>query len=122
MRFKIEQLKHYSIMPNSHLRDKNLSLKAKGLLSIFFSLPDDWDYSMNGLIKITGTKITTLRSTIAELELKGYIKRMQKRNEKGQFEYIYVVPIEPYKGTPKNCTSLKRFAQQKHININTNRI
>ncbi len=52
-KFKIEKNKNYTIMSNYHLRDKNLSYKAKGLLSFMLSLPDDWDYSINGLVAIS---------------------------------------------------------------------
>ena len=109
MKFIIEKLDGYQIMPTGHLRNKNLSLKAKGLLSIMYSLPNDWDYSMNGLCSITNTGITQIRSAIAELELKGYIVREQKKNSKGQFEYIYHVYFKKRKVNVQNCTSLRRF-------------
>lgn len=110
MKFKIETLESYTVMPNKHLRDKNLSLKAKGLLCTMYCLPNEWDYSMNGLVKITNTGITAIRSTIAELEINGYITRQQQRNEKGQYEYIYIVHINKKRVAPtKNCTSLRRF-------------
>ena len=109
MKFRIETLNGYQIMPTEHLRDKNLSLKAKGLLSIMYSLPEDWDYSMKGLSTITNTGITQLRSTIAELELKGYLTREQNRNEKGEWEYIYHVHFKKRKVSYKNCTGLRRF-------------
>lgn len=109
MKFIIEKLDGYQIMPTAHLQDKNLSLKAKGLLSIMYSLPNDWDYSMNGLTIITNTGITQIRSAIAELELKGYLKREQTRNEKGEWEYLYHVYFKKRKVTYKNCTGLRRF-------------
>jgi predicted transcriptional regulator len=110
MKFIIETLNGYQIMPTEHLRNKELSLKAKGLLSIMYSLPNDWDYSMNGLCIITNTGITAIRNIIAELELKGYLLREQKKNEKGQFEYIYRVFFKKRTVKPtKEVLSLKRF-------------
>ena len=88
MKFKIESLKQYSIIPNEYLRDKHLSLKSKGLLTIMYSLPNDWDYSINGLCKITNSGTTQIRNIITELEIYGYLERVQTKNEKGQFEYI----------------------------------
>lgn len=110
MRFKIENLDSFTVMPNNHLQDKNLSLKAKGLLCTMYALPNQWDYSMNGLCTITNTGITAMRNIIAELEIQGWLTRQQIRNEKGKFEYIYIVHIRKKKINPiKNCTALKRF-------------
>lgn len=109
MKFIIEELNGYQIMPTEYLRNRNLSLKAKGLLSMMYSLPNDWDYSMNGLKVITNTGITSLRATIAELELNGYIWREEKRNDKKQFEYIYHVYHKPKKRSPFDCVGLRRF-------------
>lgn len=110
MKFKIETLESYSVMPNYHLQDKNLSLKAKGLMCTFFSLPNDWDYSVKGLCKITNTGITAIRNILAELEIKGYLQREQTKTEKGEFDYIYHIFIKKRKINPtKNCIALKRF-------------
>lgn len=109
MKFKLEALESFSVIPNNYLRDKDLSLKAKGLLSTMYALPNEWDYSMAGLCKITNTGITSLRSTISELELKGYLIRKQQRNEQGKFEYIYYIQIKKKKVPLGNCTGLRRF-------------
>lgn len=109
MKFIIEQLDGYQIMPTEHLRNKNLSLKAKGLLCIMYSLPNDWDYSMNGLCQITNTGITAMRNIMTELELNGYLERIQQKNEKGQFEYNYIIHLKKRKVKLENCTSLRRF-------------
>ena len=63
MVFKIEKNKNYTVMSNYHLRDKNLSLKAKGLLSFMLSLPEDWDYSINGLVSICKEEETYVSSS-----------------------------------------------------------
>lgn len=110
MKFIIETLDGYQIMPTEHLRNKELSLKAKGLLSVMYSLPNDWDYSMNGLCKITNTGITAIRNIIEELELKGYLLRKQTKNEKGQFEYAYYIFFKNRAVKPtKDVLGLKRF-------------
>ena len=108
MKFQIETLKGFTIIPNEYLRDKKLSLKAKGLLSVMYSLPNDWDYSINGLCKITKSGITMIRSIITELEIYGYLERKQSKNEKGQFEYTYIVYIKSKGIKPKESIAIKR--------------
>lgn len=84
-------------MSNYHLRDKELSLKAKGLLSFMLSLPDDWDYSLNGLVAICKEQETAIRNTLLELRERGYLVVEKVHNEKGLFEYNYLIyefPIE----------------------------
>lgn len=110
MKFIIDTLKGYQIMPTEHLQNRDLSLKAKGLLSVMYSLPNDWDYSINGLCKITGTGITAIRNIIEELEINGYLFREQTKNHLGQFEYVYHIFFEKRKTKPtKDCLSLRRF-------------
>ena len=69
---RISKSKNYTVMSNIHLRDKNISLKAKGLLSVALSLPDDWNYSLSGLASICKESITAIRSAIKELCQSGY--------------------------------------------------
>ena len=73
MVFKIEKNKNYTVMSNYHLRDKNLSLKAKGLLSFMLSLPEDWDYSINGLVSICKEEETAIKSALKELKINKYL-------------------------------------------------
>lgn len=80
---------NYTVMSNRHLRDQNLSLKAKGLLSMVLSLPENWDYSIAGLVAICKENETAVNSCIKELKTYGYLKVTKERNEKGQFEYVY---------------------------------
>lgn len=84
----------YTVMSNFHLRDKRLSLKAKGLLSQMLSLPENWDYSLKGLTVINRENIDAIRTAVVELENTGYITRRQGRDDKGKMaanEYnIYV--------------------------------
>lgn len=94
--FRVEKNKGYTVMSNYHLRDKNLSLKAKGLLSYMLSLPEDWDYTLSGLSVNCKDKIDSVRSGIKELEDNRYLKRTRKHDVDGRFggnEYnVYEVP------------------------------
>ena len=93
---RVEKNSNYTIMANYHLRDKKLSLKSKGLLSVMLSLPSDWDYTLAGLTRISKEGIDAIRGAVVELERAGYIIRSRRRNEKGQLtdiEYtIYETP------------------------------
>lgn len=95
--FRVERTRDYTVMSNFHLKDKRLSLKAKGLLSQMLSLPDDWDYTLSGLCFINRESKDAIRSAINELERAGYIRRRQTTDAAGKFgsnEYsIYECPI-----------------------------
>ena len=89
--FRVERNKGYTVMSNYHLRDKSLSLKAKGLLSQILSLPEVWDYTLSGLCYINRESKDAIRSAVNELERAGYIERHQTTDESGKFssnEYI----------------------------------
>lgn len=89
--FRVERTRDYTVMSNYHLRDKSLSLKAKGLLSQMLSLPDDWDYTLSGLSCINRESKDAIRTAIVELEKAGYIIRHQTTDAGGKFsgnEYI----------------------------------
>ena len=87
--FRVNKNKNFTVMSNYHLRDKSLTLKAKGLLSLMLSLPDNWDYSLNGLIAICIENETAIKSALEELKLKKYLIINKLQNTKGQFEYSY---------------------------------
>lgn len=94
--FRVVKDKNFTVMSNCHLRDKHLSLKAKGLLSIILSLPDDWDYSLRGLESILKEQKSTIGSVINELIDQGYIERIQDRRSGGRFGQIeYVIYESP---------------------------
>lgn len=78
--FKIEKNDNYTVMSNYHLRDRNLSYKAKGLLSFMLSLPADWDYSMNGLEAISKESIKAIRNILQELEDNKYLVRTRMQD------------------------------------------
>lgn len=82
--FRVEKNSGYTVMSNNHLRNRNLSLKAKGLLSQMLSLPEDWDYTLQGLARINRESIDAIRQAIRELEQAGYIQRSRERDEKGR--------------------------------------
>ncbi len=89
--FRVEKSRDYTVMSNCHLRDKGLSLKAKGLLSQMLSLPEDWDYTLSGLSHINRESKDAIRSAVNELEAAGYIQRRQTTDASGKFsgnEYV----------------------------------
>lgn len=88
---RVEKNREYVVMNNKFLRNKNMSLKAKGLLALCLSLPDDWDYSINGLVAISKENLTAIRSGLKELEKHGHLKINKLKNDKGRFIYEYVI-------------------------------
>ena len=94
--FRVERNKGYTVMSNHHLRNKELSLKAKGLLSQMLSLPEDWDYTLAGLSYINREKIDAIREAVRELERAGYIQRSRERDEKGRLRGTdYIIYEQP---------------------------
>lgn len=98
--FRIDKTRDYTVMSNHHLRNADLSLKAKGLLSLMLSLPENWDYTTKGLAAICKDGIDSISSCIKELEKHGYIIRERLRNEKGQLTTIEYTILEQPKSTP----------------------
>ena len=94
--FRVERNTGYTVMSNHHLRNKDLTLKAKGLLSQMLSLPEDWDFTLAGLSYINREKIDAIREAIRELERAGYIVRSRERDEKGRLRGAdYVIYEQP---------------------------
>ena len=94
--FRVERNSGYTVMSNHHLRNKELTLKAKGLLSQMLSLPEDWDYPLAGLSHINRESIDAIRTAVWELEKAGYILRRQGRDEKGKMTAIeYTIYEQP---------------------------
>ena len=99
--FRIEKTRDYTVMSNHHLRDMSLSLKAKGLLSLMLSLPENWDYTMKGLARICKDGIDSISGGIRELEAHGYLIRERVRNENGQLGSIeYTIWEQPKQPAP----------------------
>ncbi len=94
--FRVERNNGYTVMSNHHLRNKELTLKAKGLLSQMLSLPENWDYTLKGLSLINREQIDAIREAVRELEKAGYIVRTRERDEKGRLRgadyVIYELP------------------------------
>lgn len=97
--FRIEKARDYTVMANHHLQNTKLSLKAKGLLSLMLSLPEDWDYTTKGLAKICKDGVDSICSTVNELEEHGYVIRERIRNTKGQLTDIQYTILEQPKPT-----------------------
>lgn len=100
----------YTVMSNHHLRNKNLSLKAKGLLSQMLSLPDDWDYTLKGLAAINKESVDAIRTAIWELEDAGYVVRTRVRDERGCLRgcdyYVYEYPQASSSGSDGSAESV----------------
>jgi hypothetical protein len=105
---RIEKTKNYTVMSNFHLRDKNLSNKAVGLMCKMLSLPEDWDYTINGLSAICKDGRDGIASQIKELERAGYLRREQSRacGKFGDIEYI--LTEKPFTGNPQGNDVSKR--------------
>lgn len=120
---RVEKNKNYTTMSNYHLRDKNLSLKAKGLMSLMLSLPDDWDYSVVGLEKICVETNGTINGIIQELEKNNYVQR-KRIYENGKIkEWEYVIYEEPHLDV-KNQHIEKQYVEnldvENQAQLNTN--
>ncbi|WP_457921684.1 helix-turn-helix domain-containing protein, partial [Collinsella aerofaciens] len=97
--FRVERTRDFTVMSNHHLRDKRLTLKAKGLLSMMLSLPEDWNYSTLGLAAICREGVDAIRGALRELEKEGYVIRRQLRGPGGQIQDIEYLIYEQPPGT-----------------------
>lgn len=127
---RVEKISNYTVVDNFYLRDKNISLKAKGLLSIILSLPDDWDYSVSGLTAICFENETAVKSALNELKKCGYLivtKKMPGETKSGRIEYEYNFYEQPQKqeGEKQGIEILPLEIQEvenKALEINHNKI
>lgn len=95
---RVNKTRDYTVMSNYHFREREMSLKAKGLLSLMLALPDDWDYSVGGLVAICKENETAIESALKELKAFGYLevtKKMPNETKSGRYEYIYDVYEQP---------------------------
>ncbi|WP_314024798.1 DUF6017 domain-containing protein [Filifactor alocis] len=130
--FRVEKNKGYTVMSNHHLRNKELTLKAKGLLSQMLSLPENWDYTLAGLSHINKESINAIRTAVLDLEKAGYIERSQGRDEKGKMTAItctiYEQPQSPVLENPMQLnkdiqkTDLSRKEEINKDGLNTDSI
>ena len=114
--FRIEKNTNYTVMSNYHLRDIRLSYKAKGLLSFMLSLPDDWDYSINGLVAVSKESIKAIRNILEELKENDYLVINQVRKPNGQYEYEYHIFEKP--DTQKGDVEKRNMENDLQINTN----
>lgn len=101
---RVEKTKNYTVMSNYHFKEKEMTLKAKGLLSLMLSLPDNWNYSISGLVAICKENETAIKSALKELQNFGYVridKIMPNKTESGRIEYVYTVFENPEQGKEK---------------------
>lgn len=99
--FRINKTRDFTVMSNSHFKEKKMSLKAKGLLSLMLSLPDDWQYNLKGLVALSKDGKDSVMAGLAELEEFGYLRRERTKDESGKFNGItYHIFETPQEGNP----------------------
>ena len=129
---RVEKTKNYTVMSNYHFKEKEMSLKAKGLLSLMLSLPDNWNYSISGLVAICKENETAIKSTLKELQEFGYVsieKIMPDKTESGRIEYVYNIFEKPKQegkkqGVENLPLEIQRVENQVQLNTkqsNTNK-
>jgi hypothetical protein len=116
---RVQKTENYTVMSNHHLRNKEMSLKAKGLMSLMLSLPPKWDYSIGGLVAICKESHTSIRSALKELEENRYLIRERKNNEKGYFTYEYTLYEVPEPHTDKQHTDSVNAVKQNAVEVDT---
>ena len=123
--FRVNKTKDYTVISNYHLKDKHLSLKAKGLLSLMLALPDNWDYSIQGLVNICKENETSVDNALKELKENGYlviIKKTPKETASGRYEYIYNIyetPIQEGKKQGVENLGLEILGVENQGQLNT---
>ena len=134
--FRINKTKNFTVMSNYHFKEKAMSLKAKGLLSLMLSLPDDWNYSISGLVRLSKDGKDSVMSALSELEKFGYLMRERTKDENGKFNgIVYHIFEEPQTEFPiaekpilekekagKPITESPPQLNTKKLNINNNKI
>ena len=110
--FRVEKTRDYTVMANHHLRNTELSLKAKGLLSLMLSLPEEWDYTTKGLAHICKDGVDSICAGVRELEDHGYVVRERIRNLNGQLGAIeYTILEQPQEPKQENLNGKIQFRQ-----------
>ena len=127
--FRVHKSNNFTVMSNTHFKEKKMSLKAKGLLSLMLSLPDDWNYSVSGLVTLSKDGKDSVMSALAELETFGYLERIRTINDRGQFSGIEYnifetpqteIPITELQNTEKPI--LDNTNTEKPRQLNTNKL
>lgn len=112
---RVNKTDNYTVMSNFHLRDTNLTLKAKGLLSQMLSLPPTWDYTIAGLVAINKEKESAITSALKELRSNGYLivtKMMPNETKSGRIEYVYDIYEQPHQGIQKQDAEIQAIEKQ----------
>lgn len=124
---RVNNTKGFTVMSNYHFQDKEISLKAKGLLGLMLSLPSNWDYSVNGLVTIVKENKAAVQTALKELEEHKYLKRTRVQDETGRFDYVYDIYEKPYDKLPcaeNRCTDIQcteNRCTENQPQINTNK-
>lgn len=128
-KFTVHKTSNFTVMSNYHFKEKGMSLKAKGLLSLMLSLPDNWNYSVSGLVKLSKDGKDGVMTALAELEEFGYLTRERQTNQKGQFSGIeYNIYEQPQRENPSAEIPisanpiLEKPTSEKRTQLNTNSI
>ena len=124
--FRVHKNDNYTVLSNYHFKEKKMSLKAKGLLSLMLSLPDNWDYSAAGLVTLSKDGKDSVNAALKELEQFGYLKRTQAFNENGTFGgYDYEIYEQPTSVIFENPSTEKPFTENPSTGnppqLNTNK-
>lgn len=121
---RVHKTGNYTIMSNYHFKEKEMSLKAKGLLSLMLSLPEDWDYSINGLATLSKDGRDSVMGALKELEKFGYLSRTRTNDDKGRFSgYDYDIYESPQSTSPNEdnpCSENPNTENPQQLNTNKN--
>ena len=126
---RVHKTANFTVMSNTHFKEKKMSLKAKGLLSLMLSLPDDWNYSVSGLVTLSKDGKDSVMSALGELETFGYLERTRTVNERGQFSGIeYNIFEQPQTEKPlaekqhEEKPISEKANAENHPQLNTNKL
>ena len=121
---RVNKTADYTVMSNSHFREKGMSLKAKGLLSLMLSLPDSWDYSIAGLVTLSKDGKDSVMGALTELENFGYLIRTRTKDESGRFAgYEYDIFENPQTAKPQASEPYSEKPHtEKPTQYNTNQL
>lgn len=119
--FRVEKTKDFTVMSNHHLRNRTLSLKAKGLLSLMLSLPEDWDYTTKGLAQIYKEGVDSISTALKELEKHGYLTRHRIRYKNGQLGDVeYTIHERPLDHNERGISPDQENPEQVNTNLSIN--
>ena len=119
--FRVEKTKDFTVMSNHHLRNRTLSLKAKGLLSLMLSLPEDWDYTTKGLAQIYKEGVDSISTALKELEKHGYLTRHRIRYKNGQLGDVeYKIHESPLDHNERGISPDQENPEQVNTNLSIN--